>query len=91
MFCGCESLFKLDLSGFDTSGVTTMADMFSGCRSLVELNLAGWDVSNVTDMREMFRSCGSLETLGRDPAAFGHGDTTDMYSKCDRLAGRPDA
>ena len=27
----------------------------------------------------------TLESIGRDPATFGHGDTSDMYDGCGKL------
>ena len=39
MFNGCTSLETLDLSGFDTSKVTTMQDMFANCSKLEEITL----------------------------------------------------
>lgn len=85
MFATCESLYRLDLSNWNTSGVTDMSVMFSMCRSMVELDLSGWDVPNVTDMSRMFEDCGRLESIGRDPATFGHGNTEGMYDGCDNL------
>ena len=39
MFYGCSSLASLDLSGWDTSNVTSMSWMFYGCSSLREVSL----------------------------------------------------
>jgi hypothetical protein len=36
-------------------------------------------------MDGMFQGDGALENIGRDPATFGHGDTTDMYDGCGKL------
>jgi hypothetical protein len=51
----------------------------------VELLVTDWNVSAVETMEGMFRYCGALESIGRDPATFGHGDTTDMYDGCGKL------
>jgi len=85
MFENCQSLYRLDLSHWNTSAATNMAAMFQYCRYAAELLLTDWDVSRVETMEGMFRDCVALESIGRDPAAFGHGDTTDMYSGCERL------
>ena len=87
MFEGCVALYKLDLTHFNTSAVTSMQHMFSSCDYAVELLVTGWDVSNIKQMDGMFQGCAALESIGRDPAAFGHGDTTGMYDGCIRLAG----
>ena len=85
MFEGCHALYSLDLTHFNTAAVTGMHHMFSGCDYAVELLLTGWDVSNVEQMDGMFQGCTTLENIGRDPAAFGHGETTDMYDGCEKL------
>ena len=37
MFCNCEDLTSLDLSGFDASAVTKMDSMFNGCDNLTDI------------------------------------------------------
>ncbi len=59
-----QSVFKenyavkwLDLTAWDVSNVTTMANMFMGSfmgTELNYLNLSGWQTHNVTDMQNMF-------------------------------------
>lgn len=56
------------------------------CDYARELLLTGRDLSNAEKMDGMFQGCVALESIGRDPAAFGHGNTTNMYSGCERLA-----
>ena len=53
----------LDLSGFDTSNVTTMEKMFMDCSALTTLNLNSFDTSKVTDMSAMFEGCWRLNTI----------------------------
>ena len=48
MFDGCSRLSSLDVSGFDTSGVTDMTNMFNACTRLTGLDLSGFDTSKVT-------------------------------------------
>ena len=50
-----------DLSGWDTSSVTTMKYMFSG-QTLFNGNLSLWDVSHVNDMAGMFRDASSFNS-----------------------------
>ncbi len=59
----CSSLTALDVSGWDTSKVTSMGNMFWGCSSLTPLDVSGWDTSKVTSMRYMFKGCSSLTSL----------------------------
>ena len=63
MFCKCDQLIRLDLSGFDTSKVTDMRSMFTWCANLTELDVSGFDTSKVTDMESMFMSCSKLAEL----------------------------
>ncbi|MBR3328214.1 MAG: BspA family leucine-rich repeat surface protein [Atopobiaceae bacterium] len=63
MFYGCSSLTSLDLSGWDTSNVTTMDDMFYGCSSLTSLDISEWDTSKAMGMGDMFWGCSSLTSL----------------------------
>lgn len=88
MFYGCSNLERVNLSGFDTSNVTSMSYMFFGCENLAALDLSGFDTSNVTDMSYMFTNCNSLSTL--DLSRFNTGKVTDMsnmFSGCGGLAG----
>ena len=63
MFTGCESLYSVDFTGFNTINVTNMDSMFSSCKSLEHLDLSGLDTRNVTYMGYMFSGCSSLCNL----------------------------
>ena len=78
MFAECESFTSIDLSGFDTSNVTTMREMFLNCLNLVELDLSGFDTSNVTTMRNMFLNCENLVEL--DLSGFDTSNVDNMGS-----------
>ena len=54
---------SLNLSNFDTSGVTEMVDMFSGCSSLTSLDLSNFVHNGVSDVRSMFKNCINLEYI----------------------------
>lgn len=54
---------KIDVSGLDTSNVTTMYGMFRDRVGLLSLNLKNFDFSKITDMGSMFGSCSSIEEL----------------------------
>ncbi|MCH5197794.1 MAG: Cna B-type domain-containing protein, partial [Oscillospiraceae bacterium] len=66
LFSSSRKLEKLNLSGWDVSGVTTANNLFSECSSLVELDLSGWNTASMTSVDNMFKGCSSLErvTLG---------------------------
>ncbi|MFV5900150.1 BspA family leucine-rich repeat surface protein [Enterococcus faecalis] len=76
MFSGASSLTSLDLSGFDTSNVTSMQSMFQNVRSLTSLDLSGFDTSNVTSMQYMFSGASSLTSL--DLSGFDTSNVTSM-------------
>nr|WP_307851064.1 BspA family leucine-rich repeat surface protein [Lactiplantibacillus pentosus] len=57
VFKGNYAVKWLDLTAWDVSKVTTMANMFMGSfmgTELNYLNLSGWQTHNVTDMQNMF-------------------------------------
>lgn len=57
VFKGNYAVKWLDLTAWDVSNVTTMANMFMGSfmgTELNYLNLSGWQTHNVTDMQNMF-------------------------------------
>ena len=76
MFCGCESLTSLDLSGFNTQNVIYMSAMFYDCSSLTSLDLSGFNTQNVTDMDGLFHGCSGLTSL--DMSGFNTQNVTDM-------------
>ncbi|HBK4905198.1 TPA: BspA family leucine-rich repeat surface protein [Listeria monocytogenes] len=77
MFKNCSNLTELDLSGLDTSAVTTMRDMFYSCSVLEELDVSHFDTSSVTNMRCMFQRS---ELLELDVSNFDTSSVTNMYS-----------
>ncbi|EBF5143123.1 BspA family leucine-rich repeat surface protein [Listeria monocytogenes] len=78
MFKNCSNLMEVDLSGLDTSAVTTMWDMFSSCRALEELNVSHFDTSSVTNMSYMFYDNRNLEVL--DVSNLDTSSVTNMYA-----------
>lgn len=81
-----SAIQNLDLSCFNTFGVTNMRGMFEWCGCLTEVNLSGINTSSVTDMSRMFMQCDHLEKI--DMSSFDISpdtDTTAMLVGCDRL------
>ncbi|EIZ1832962.1 BspA family leucine-rich repeat surface protein [Listeria monocytogenes] len=78
MFKNCSNLMEVDLSGLDTSAVTTMWDMFNSCRALEELDVSHFDTSSVTNMSYMFYDNRNLEAL--DVSNLDTGSVTNMYA-----------
>ena len=63
LFYGCSALTHVDVSGADTSGVTSMDSMFSGCTSLETLDLSSFNMSSVISISSMFSGCQILSGL----------------------------
>ncbi|ENI8249193.1 BspA family leucine-rich repeat surface protein [Listeria monocytogenes] len=78
MFKNCSNLTELDLSGLDTSAVTTMRDMFYSCSALEELDVSHFDTSSVTNMSYLFYDNEKLEKL--DVSNFDTSLVTNMYA-----------
>ena len=57
MFCYCDNIESLDLSGWDVSNVHNMNYMFYHCYNLKSLDLSGWDASKVEYIDRMFDEC----------------------------------
>jgi surface protein len=56
--------FNQDISAWDVSNVTSMAQMFHGVTILFNQPIGNWDVSNVTDMRIMFSTTAFNQPIG---------------------------
>ena len=71
-----KNILEIDLSGFDTSKVTTMYDMFAYMSKLTTLNLSHFDTSKVTNMNNMFYYMPALTTINL--SSFDTSNVTDM-------------
>ena len=63
MFNGCSNLTSINMSGWDTSNVTTMYSVFRECSKLTSLDLSSFNTSNVTSMVNMFEDVSELSQL----------------------------
>ena len=63
MFAYLDNISTLDLSGLDTSNMTSMSMMFYKSTSLKSIDVSGFDTSKVVNMSYMFQGCSNLETL----------------------------
>ena len=63
LFSELKNCTSMDLSGLNTSGVSTMEEMFSYCNSLTTLNLSNFDTSNCSNIAGMFLQCKKLESI----------------------------
>ena len=62
-FIDCEKLVTLNVSKWDTSGVTAMSNAFNGCKSLAELDVSKWNVSSCEGYINTFKDCESVKVL----------------------------
>ena len=79
-------LTKIDLTGLNTTNVTSAYAMFDHCYNLTELNVSSLDTRNMTTMWAMFWACQSLTTL--DVSNFNTSKVTDfqgMFGYCSNL------
>ena len=77
MFAYLDNVSTLDLSGLDTSNMTSMSRMFYNSKSLTNIDLSGFDTSKVVTMSYMFDGCTNLENL--DVTNFNTSKVTSMY------------
>ncbi len=89
MFKDCSALINLDLSGWNTSGISEMDYMFSGCSNLVTLNLGGWDTSGAEQMDGMFENCSTLTTIyvGNGWTVYNVSVFNTLFANCTSLVG----
>jgi surface protein len=77
MFAYLDNVSSLDLSGLDTSNMTSMSRMFYKSTSLKNIDVSGFDTSKVVNMDYMFNGCNNLESLNL--SNFNTSNVTSMY------------
>ena len=89
MFYGCISLTSLNLSSFNTTNVTSMANMFYSCSSLTTLDLSSFNVNKVTNMNFMFYGTIKLKTIYVSDLwnVDNVTNSTNMFGNCKSLVG----
>ena len=68
MFRDCLNLVSIDVSTWDLTNITSLANgyyygMFYGCTNLITIDVSNWNTSNVVEMQGLFRLCPNLTTL----------------------------
>ena len=76
MFSYLDNVDTLDLTGLDTSNMTSMSRMFYKSTSLKNIDVSGFDTSKVVNMIFMFNNCSSLISL--DLSSFNTSNVTNM-------------
>ena len=86
MFAYLDNVSTLDLSGLDTSNMTSMSRMFYNSKSLTNIDTSGFDTSKVVNMNGMFWGCNNLKNI--DVSNFKTSKVTDinnMFADCSSL------
>ena len=86
MFAYLDNVSSLDLSGLDTSNMTSMSNMFLNSKSLTNIDVSGFDTSKVVNMAKMFEGCTNLVNLNL--SNFNTTSVTNMnmmFRKCNNL------
>ncbi len=87
LFADLSECMEMDLSGLDTSKVTSMREMFSGCTYLESIVFgSNWDTSRVMFMDSMFSGCKNLIELNlsnwKTSEAY---NMSNMFEYCEYL------
>jgi len=86
IFQDINGVIEIDLSKFDTSGVTSMKAMFINCQKLVNIDLTNVNTASVTNMTSMFENCTSLISLNLSNFDVSKVLYTDkMFKNCNSL------
>ena len=86
MFAYLDNVSTLDLSGLDTSNMTSMSKMFYNSKSLTNIDTSGFDTTKVVNMNGMFWGCNILKNI--DVSNFKTSNVTDMnnmFADCSNL------
>ena len=65
-FKDCVLLENLDLSGWNTSNLTSLEGTFSGCTALRVIKMTGWDMSRITSLKQTFKGLTALQIIEND-------------------------
>ena len=64
LFGGCEKFTSIDISGLNTSAITTMNGMFQACYGLTSLTFGDhFNTTSLMHLSDTFTSCTSLESI----------------------------
>ena len=86
MFSYLDNVDTLDLTGLDTSNMTSMSYMFYNSNSLKSINLSNFNTSKLLYTNNMFNGCTSLESL--DLSNFNTSKVTNfsnMFRDCQKM------
>lgn len=82
----CQVLTDLDVSNWDVSNMTSLANTFYCCYALKSLDVSNWNTSNVTSLSNMFSYCQAITSL--DLSKWDTSKVTsfkDIFNHCSKL------
>ena len=84
LFYGCNhsNFTSINMSGLDTSNVTSMYLTFYNCSAITSLDLSSWNTSKVTYTGSMFQGMSRLKKVdlsGWDTSNLTYGNTSGMF------------
>ena len=85
-FAWDPSLTSIDLTGWDTSNVTTIGNMFDGATGLTTAKVDNWNLRSLTNMSCMFQRCGELTDV--DVSKWNTSNVTNiswMFNGCEKI------
>ena len=86
LFNHCYNIIEVDLSYFDSSGVTTMFCMFQACVNLKKVNFGNINLSSLKSFFGLFSTCTSLRTVDLSSIITSNvEDMTGMFNDCQNL------
>jgi len=86
MFLNIQNMIEIDLSGFDTSKVTSMYGMFYNCSKLEKINFGNICTTSLNNMAYLFTNCISLKSINL--SNFDTSSVTNMgrmFANCQSL------
>lgn len=86
MFSNCKNLKSVDLTGFNTSNVTSFQGMFAECNLLDRVDLRHFATgANLTTVQAMFYNCFKIREILFDSSKFtakGSTNFNNMFENC---------
>ena len=93
IFEGCESLYKSQISKFNTQYLKSLKQLFYKCTSLISIDdISKWNINKVNNISGLFYNCCNLKSLP-DISKWNTNNISDMsylFYNCSSLQPLPD-
>lgn len=79
-----SDLKKIDISGWDLSGINNIHGLFAGCSKVTDIYLPEYINENIKDISFLFHGCGKLKQIHNFNALYTNNVTTmeNMFALC---------